>query len=169
MSEYFLGQLMLFPFGYAPVGWMACNGQTLSISQYSALYSLIGVTFGGDGVTNFKLPNLAGATPIMASGTAYPRGAAGGEATHILTINEVPAHTHTLQATSNTASTGVPTINMLAKPAISTYAPASGAPAQTMQNGTLQPNGGGQPHENRTPYTVMNWCIALTGLFPSRG
>ena len=169
MSDQFVGQLMLFAFGYAPVGWAPCDGRTLPIQGNEALYSLIGNLFGGDGVTQFKLPNLAGSTPIMASGTAYPLGAAGGEATHTLTIAEVPAHTHTLRATGAGANTPAPTGDLLATPSFNAYVTSAANPPNTMQSGTLQPSGGGQAHENRTPYLVMNWCIALTGYYPTQG
>ncbi|MGO9228073.1 MAG: phage tail protein [Bryobacteraceae bacterium] len=169
MSDHYVGQLMLFAFGYAPVGWAPCNGQTLPIQGNQPLFSLIGNLFGGDGVTNFKLPNLAGLTPIMASGTVYPLGATGGEATHTLTLNEVPSHNHSLRATGAVANSPSPTADLLATPSFNAYVNSSANPPNTMQSGTLQPFGGGQPHENRTPYLVMNWCIALSGYYPTQG
>jgi microcystin-dependent protein len=169
VSDYFVGQLMLFAFDRAPLGWAPCDGRTLPIEGNDALFQLIGKTFGGDGVTNFKLPNLTGSTPIMASGTAYPLGTAGGEATHTLTLNEVPAHNHSLRATSTDATSPAPAGNLLATPAFNAYVTSTANPPNAMQSGTLQPYGGGQPHENRTPYLVMNWCIALTGIFPTQG
>jgi len=160
--------LMLFPFGYAPNGWAQCNGQILSIQQNQALFALLGTTFGGNGTTTFALPNLMGRTPIMSS-AAYPLGSAAGEATHTLTIAEVPAHVHSLQGTANAANSPSPKGNLPGKTTFNAYVPSSANLATApMQNGTLQPAGGSQPHENRTPFLTMNWCIALTGIFPSQ-
>jgi microcystin-dependent protein len=160
---------MLFPFGFAPKGWVPCNGQLMAINQNQALFALLGTTFGGDGRATFGLPNLQGLTPIM-SGAGYTLGSTGGQATHTLTINEVPTHTHSLQATANGASTPAATGNLPAKTTFNAYTPSAGSPpaTQPMNNGTLLPYGGSQAHENRTPFVVMNWCIAVSGIFPSQ-
>jgi microcystin-dependent protein len=164
----FLGQLALFPFGFPPRGWALCQGQLMPINQYQALFSLLGTTYGGDGITNFGLPDLRGRTPVSI-GNGINLGAKGGEEMHTLQISEVPQHNHTINATTNAANNPAPGGNLLGQT-------ASGATVykQTtninspLNSSTIGAYGNGQPHENRTPYLVMNWCIALTGIYPSR-
>jgi len=165
MSSPYLGQLMLTSFNFAPNGWAQCSGQTMSIQQYSALFALLGTVFGGNGVTTFMLPNLQGRTPVgVGNGIGY--GEMGGEAAHLLTSNEVPGHTHTIQAAggANTTTAGG---NLVAGGGTAVFVAASSLVA--LNAGTLAKFGSSVPHENRQPYLVMNWCIALSGIFPSRG
>ena len=160
----FIGQLILAPFGFAPRGWAQCNGQVMSINSNQALFSLLGTYFGGNGVQTFALPNLQGRTPLGMN-TTYPIGASGGEAQHTLTQAEVPSHTHTLQAATTGAGMNSPTGAILAGGGANIFVPSANLKA-------MQPQAlaavGGQPHENRQPYLVMNWCIALSGIYPSR-
>jgi microcystin-dependent protein len=166
----YLGQLMPISWNYAPKGWAFCNGQLLPINQDQALFSLLGTTYGGDGRTNFALPNLQGRIPISFSGN-FVQGQVGGEIAHTVSISELPAHTHQLNASTvgtgllpkpNGNSPGAPT----GTPPRSLYGPAQnlvGMAAQSVSN-----IGGSQPHENEQPYLVINWVIALQGIFPSR-
>jgi microcystin-dependent protein len=172
MSSPYLGQIQPFPFNFAPKGWAQCNGQTLPINQYQALFSLLGTVYGGNGTTNFQLPNLQGRCALSMgtapSGTSYPIGQAAGEANHTLLVTELPAHLHT-PPTCSTANGGSPTA-VGTFPAASSQNPYFGSTPTTLVtlgNGT-SPTGGSQPHANQSPYLVLTFCIALIGIFPSR-
>ena len=167
--EPFLGQLQLFAFGYAPKGWMPCNGTLLLIRQYSALFSLLGTNFGGDGINTFGIPNLQGRTPVGADGDIRVRvGQTAGEEAHLLTANEVLSHSHSLQATTGVQNQAVPTGNVLATTSGDTTVYSKSNPKSTQLITSSVSMVGGQPHENRSPFLVMTWCIAITGIFPSR-
>jgi len=165
MSDPYLGEVKMVSFTFAPKGWALCNGQILSISQNAALFSLLGTTYGGDGRTTFALPNLQGRVPLHPVGTV-PLGASAGQETVALTTAQIPSHNH-LVASLNQATSAVPTANVLAaKPrrGVDVY-------AQPPAKVTLAANdmvGGSEPHENRQPYLVVNFVIALTGIFPTR-
>ena len=179
MSNPYLSEIRLMAFSFAPNGWMFCNGQTLPIQQYQALFALLGTTYGGDGIRTFQLPNLQGRVPLHfgsdnVAGT-YAIGAVGGEATHTLTIAETPQHTHPVAANNSTAGSAAPGSSVVlaqaiavdppANPAVSVY--AVGAPDTSFAGNALQ-TVGGQPHPNQQPYLTLNFCIALQGIFPSR-
>jgi microcystin-dependent protein len=166
MSTPFLAQLMLAAFNYAPKGWALVNGQILAINQNQALFSLVGTTYGGNGTQTFGLPNLQGRTPVgVGNGINYGE-VAGVESVTLLSSN-VPPHTHAFNATSAVASgEKVVAGEMLASQGGNVYAPASSL--GTMNPAAFSSVGGSQPHENRQPYLVMNWVIALSGIFPSR-
>jgi microcystin-dependent protein len=165
----FLGQLMLFPFNFPPRGWALCQGQLLPISQYQALFSLLGTTCGGDGRTTFGLPDLRGRTPVSV-GNGINLGQIGGEEMHRLITNEVPSHTHTINGTTAVVNAPGAGGNLLGQTgtngAIYKQNPSSISAA--LNGATIAPYGNSVPHENRTPYLVMNWCIALQGIYPSR-
>ena len=165
MSDQFLGEVKIVPFNYAPKGWALCNGQLLPISQNVALFSLLGTTYGGDGVRTFALPDLRGASPMHASAT-HPLGERGGEEVHTLLATELPAHSHILGAIQSDASSPEPSGRVPAYASEDAYA-REGSPA-AMNPSSLTPGGGSQPHENRQPYLVLNFVIALQGIFPSR-
>lgn len=169
MGSPYLGEIRMVAFGFAPKGWAACNGQTMPINQNQALFALLGTTFGGDGRINFLLPDFRGRAPIEVgsrSGTpTYNYGQSGGEELHVLAQVEMAAHTHTATASSASNTLGPPTGNFWAS-GISQYA---GSPFNTaMASQAIVNAGGGQGHENRSPYLVVNFIIALTGIFPSR-
>jgi microcystin-dependent protein len=172
MGEQFLGEIRLFPIGFAPKGWAYCEGQTLSIANNSALYSLLGVTYGGNGTTTFNLPDLRGRVPIginldPGKGTVYLQGQSAGEAAHTLTVNEMPAHNHGVSASSNDKNLlNAPTNNVWAA-VTSPYTTGTGAPVG-MNREALASSGGSQPHNNMQPYLAMSFCIATTGIYPSR-
>jgi len=167
MSTPYLGQLRLVAFNFAPKGYALCNGQLLAINQNQALFSLLGTSYGGNGINTFALPNLQGRVAIS-SGTGLVIGGTGGTETVTLTTAQIPAHTHTL-----TASTSTTQVKTLAGNTVGNGNPSSVTPYSTSSNGTmsfaaLTSIGGGVAHENRSPFLVLNWVIALTGIFPSR-
>ena len=171
MSEPFLAEVRIVGFNFAPRGWAFCDGQILPINQNQSLYSLLGTTYGGDGRTSFALPDLRGRTPIhvgSSNGSVHLLGQKGGEETHTLSAAEMPQHNHRMQASSNPASSRTPGGNVYANADIPAYRSPTGATLQSMNAGTLLSVGGGQAHENEQPYLVLNFCIALQGLFPSR-
>lgn len=166
MAEPFVGEIRTFAFGIVPRGWALCNGQLLQINSNQALYSILGVKYGGDGITNFALPNLQGKTPIHMSSN-YPIATAGGEAAHTLTVNEIPQHTHQVNASSQNATLPKAEGNIWG--ATATTRPIYAATANTTMNaeaiGTV---GSSQAHNNMQPYTAVSFCIALQGIYPSR-
>jgi microcystin-dependent protein len=166
MSQPFIAQLLLASFNFAPKGWALANGQLLPINQNQALFSLVGTTFGGNGIQNFGLPNLQGRTPVgVSSDLNY--GEIGGVESVTVLSTQVPPHTHQLNASGAGASDTRPTAGaLLAGQGASDFVGPTGLAA--MSAATVSIVGGSQPHENRQPYLVMTWCIALTGIFPSR-
>lgn len=170
MSEPFLSEIKIVSFNFPPKGWAMCNGQLLPINQNQALFALLGTTYGGNGQTNFALPNLRGRVP-NSFGQGLSLGQAAGEEAHTLTISELPAHTHITQGTSepHVASPEnyqpIPTGALLA-----TVNGMYGNPTNqtTLHPSTITSVGGSQAHENRSPYLVLNFIIALQGIFPSQ-
>lgn len=167
MSEPFLAEIRIFGFNFAPRGWATCDGQILPINQNQSLYSLLGTTYGGDGRTDFALPDLRGRHPVHEdAGAGFPLGQKSGEETHALQIGEIPSHDHVLQASSDNATSADPLGNVLHRGASSSYrGPSNVVP---MRAGVITDEGAGQGHDNMQPFQVLNYCIALTGLFPSR-
>lgn len=169
MSSPFLGQLAVFSFNFPPKGWAMCQGQLLPISQYQALFSLLGTTYGGDGRTTFGLPDLQGRTPVSA-GNGVVRGQKAGVEMYTLATTEVPGHNHAIVATTTSPDSSSPTNNLLAQTntGATVYKQNPSSIDSPLDGRTIGPYGGSQPHENRSPYLVANWCIALVGIFPSR-
>ena len=182
MSEPFIGQIMLFAGNFAPRGWATCDGQILSIAQNTALFSILGTTYGGNGQTTFALPDLRGRAAIhQGQGpglSQYSMGEVGGAETVTLIAPQMPAHNHTATLTVNAAASPLSASD---DPTNAVPAGASGqnvyagAPDGStkmnagMATAVINPAGGSQPHENRHPYLCMTYCIALEGIFPSRG
>jgi microcystin-dependent protein len=164
-DEPFLGELKLIAFTYNPQGWAQCNGQLLPINQNQALFSLLGTNYGGNGQTTFALPDLRGRVPIHMGSSFATIGQAFGEEAHTLTQQEMPTHLHSMTATNQNGNTPVPLNAMLAG-SNNTYAPFG--PPVALRPDVVGNAGGSQPHENRPPFTVLLWCIALQGIFPSR-
>ncbi len=175
MAQPFLGQILLVGFNFEPQGWAFCNGQLLAIQQNTALFSLLGTTYGGDGIRTFALPNLQSRVPIhMGQGAGlspYTIGEMTGVETVTLLANQMPQHNHLINATNAAGGVQTPANNFLAA------GTASGRPADIYSagpsQGTLSPNavtnaGGNQPHTNIQPVLAMNYIIALQGIFPSR-
>jgi microcystin-dependent protein len=171
MGTPYMSEIRIFSFNYAPKGWAMCNGQFLPINQNQALFSLLGTMYGGNGQTTFALPDLRGRVPFHID-NGFTQGQAGGEEFHTVNQNELPSHTHAL--TGNTAVVGAasnataatPTNNFWANTGKNVY--SSAAPNASMSAATVTNIGGSQPHENRSPYLTLNYCIALIGTFPSR-
>jgi microcystin-dependent protein len=164
VSDPFLSEIKLMSFGFAPRGWALCNGQIMSINQNQALFSLIGNTYGGDGRTTFALPNLQARVPMHA-GNGHNLAAVGGEQTHTLTLAETPAHSHLAYGTTTTGDSPIPAGNYLGG-AGNMYGPLTNT--TTLDPSAVTSNSGGQAHDNMQPYTVLNFCIAISGIFPSR-
>jgi microcystin-dependent protein len=165
MAEPFLSEIRIMSFVFAPKGWALCNGQLLPINQNQALFSLLGTTYGGNGQTNFALPDLRGSTPIH-EGSGFTLGQRGGEAAHTLTISELTTHVHLVNASSSDGNNVIPTNNVLASSLNQSYR----APDQALTTfipPTVSNTGGSQPHENMQPYLTLSFCIALQGIFPS--
>lgn len=175
MSDQFLGEIRIFGFDYAPTGWAACNGQLVPLSQNTALFSLLGTTYGGNGTTTFALPNLQGMVPVGfgqgAGLSPYALGQSGGETAHALLVSELPAHAHGALAHTGRGSAAVQTPAGGSALSISqgadAYVAGQGA-AATMAPAQLAPAGAGQPHDNLMPTLGFTICIALQGTFPAR-
>jgi microcystin-dependent protein len=166
MAEPFLGEVRMTSFNFAPKGWAPCNGQLLSISQNAALFSILGTTYGGNGTTNFALPDLQGRVPVHWGGSVV-LGESGGVEGVALTIAQIPAHSHRNQGSVNQATTYVPGGNVFAAKArrgADVYAPS---PPNTLIN-SQDAVGNNETHDNRQPSLVVNFVIALQGIFPSR-
>lgn len=168
MSTPFLGQITIFAFNFAPKGWAMCNGQLLLISQNQALFSILGTTYGGNGQNNFALPDLRGRTPVY-QGQGIIEGQRSGEENHTLITSEMAAHTH-LAAGGPAATLVTPAGNLPGSATTTNF--YAGSPNTAMNTnpapGVITNAGGSQPHPNLSPLLVVNICIALTGIFPSR-
>jgi microcystin-dependent protein len=163
----FTAEVRIISFTFPPRNWAFCNGQTMSLQQNQALFSLIGTSFGGNGVSTFALPNLQGRTPVHMGGSLGSQpGTIGGEEYHTLTLSELPAHNHLQQGTTAAANTTAPGTNLLAQGS-QTYGPPNDL--QQMAPDVIGYTGSNAPHENRAPYLVLNFMICLFGIYPSRG
>jgi len=165
VSQPFVGEVKLISWNFPPKGWAFCNGALLAINQNQALFSLIGTTYGGNGSTNFALPDLRGRTAIH-QGQGFTRGQAAGQEFHTLTSSEMPAHNHFVNASSTQGNQNTVLGNLLAR---EVGVPYGGFTNLTTLNLTsITTTGGSQPHENRQPFLVVNFVIALVGIFPSQ-
>ena len=167
MGEPYLGEIRLCSFSFAPSGWALCNGQLLPISSYQALFSLLGTTYGGNGQTNFALPDLRGRAPMHWS-SLHPLGERSGAESHTLSAAELPQHTHPVSADGAGAPTEfLPVGHLWAAQSANGYSTAVTNPV-AMSSQSVGTVGGGQAHENRPPYLAINFVIALQGIFPSQ-
>jgi microcystin-dependent protein len=161
----YLSEVKICAFNFAPQGWAFCNGQFLPINQNQALFSLLGTTYGGNGQTTFALPDLRSKTPIHV-GAGFTQGQTGGQEFHTLTQNEMPTHVHPMSGISQDGTVQIANGNFLAAAGAQPYHGATNLVA--MDPASITTVGGSQPHENRQPYLVLNFVIALQGVFPSR-
>ena len=171
VSEPFVGEIRMFGFNFPPQGWAFCDGQLLSISQNAALFSLLGTTYGGDGESNFALPDLRSRVPVSQGQgeglSSYAEGQAGGTETVTLAAAQMPAHTHAVSASSSPAASERPAGRVLARSPDHSYIPEPDT--DTVMNAKMiGETGNSQPHDNIQPYLVLNFCIALQGVFPAR-
>jgi microcystin-dependent protein len=178
MSSFYLGQITMFGFGFAPKGWALCNGQTLSIAQNAALFALLGTSYGGNGQTTFQLPNLQAAVPISegqgAGLSSYVLGQNGGIPNVTLALNQLPSHGHTFNASKTNAaaatlSGNIPATSTVGSPPI--FYASQGTPPLVfvpLAAGACTTVGSSQAHSNLMPSLTISFCIALTGIFPSR-
>jgi microcystin-dependent protein len=179
MSEPFTGQISIFGFNFAPYQWATCSGQTVPISQNTALFSLLGTAFGGNGTSTFGLPNMSGMVPVgqgqLVGGEQYDMGESAGVAAVALIGSEGPSHTHSLMANASGATVNTAAGNVLAKP----DGPGSPKHAEgkiynpnafdTTLSSPIGPSGNSQPHPNVQPVLALNYCISLYGIYPQRG
>ena len=166
MADPYIGEIRIFCGNFAPVGWSMCNGSLLPISNYAALFTLIGTTYGGDGQTSFALPNLQSRVPVH-QGPGFVMGQMAGEENHTLTGNEVPQHIHGVAALNAADSLG-PAAAVYGGGTTAGFTATPPTPAVTMNPAMVVPNPGGQPHSNIMPYLAVNFIIALEGIFPSQ-
>lgn len=165
MAQPYVGEIRMFGGNFAPAGWMLCSGQLLPISEYETLFQLIGTTYGGDGESTFALPDLRGRLPLH-QGSGFTLAQAGGAESVTLTVNQIPAHSHPLLASTSIPTSSSPADNVTGQSANKLYRAAGGATA-LMAPGSLSPTGGSQPHDNLQPYLCVNFIISLFGIFPS--
>lgn len=170
MSTPFLAEIQIYASNFAPKNWAMCNGQLLPINQNQALFSLLGTTYGGNGQTNFQLPNLQGRVAIS-QGNGLSIGEQGGETSHTVTYSQLPMHSHAMKASTATADASRPGGNVLAVAEAAAYeslaTPVLMAPTASGQQ-VIGNTGGNQPHQNMQPYLALNFCISLQGIFPSQ-
>ncbi|HEY3780533.1 MAG TPA: tail fiber protein [Fimbriimonadaceae bacterium] len=173
MSDQFVGEIRPFPFNFAPTGWAMCQGQIMSISQNTALFSLLGTYYGGDGKSTFALPNLQGNVAINQGQSPgeqqYTIGETAGAATVALTLSQMPAHNHRVNARATQGTSSHPTGNMFAEAEYHVPEPFyDSTSSATLSGAALVPYGSNAAHTNLQPYLVINYCIALQGIFPPR-
>jgi microcystin-dependent protein len=172
MADPFVAEIRIYPFNFAPRGWAFCDGQLLPLSQNTALFSLLGTTYGGDGKSNFALPDMQGNAPMHPGQgpglSLHDLGETGGAETVTLLESEIPSHTHSLMALNLPGNRTNPIGNSISRPVGNPFLPPAGAPIVPMADVTVSPAGGDQPHNNMQPYLTLNFCIALQGVFPPR-
>jgi microcystin-dependent protein len=178
MSTPYIGEIRAFGFTFQPIGWFLCNGQSLSIADYSALFNLIGTTYGGNGTTNFNLPNLQGRVPMHMGTSSQMTTVLGqplGTSNVTLSVPQMPAHNHTItlgQVQSGgqplRTATPSPTTYLANTDYDAVYNSSSPALNATLSNNTIGMAGGSQPHDNMQPYQVISFCIAYVGIYPSQ-
>ena len=175
MADPFVAEIRIFPFNFAPKGWAFCDGQILPISQNTALFSLLGTTYGGNGKSTFALPDMQGSAPMHPGQgpglSLHDLGETGGTPTVSLLQSEIPSHTHVQQANTGSANLqfGAPNRSLARATGANSYSDVTGSGLTFIAPQTLTPAGADQPHNNMQPYLTLNFNIALQGVFPPRG
>jgi microcystin-dependent protein len=167
MADPFLGEISPVAFPFAPKGWALCDGQLMQIQQNQALFSLLGTTYGGDGIRTFALPDLRGRVSVH-SGPNYPLGATGGVEGVTLNSNQIPAHSHAPVCSTQAGTSGEPASQVWAGTSGEKLYQTGSSPNGSMATGLITPGGSSQPHTNLQPFEVVNFIVALVGVFPSR-
>ncbi|HEY3037533.1 MAG TPA: tail fiber protein [Pyrinomonadaceae bacterium] len=176
MADPFIAEIRIFPFNFPPKGWAFCDGQLMPLSQNTALFSLLGTTYGGDGKSTFALPDLQGSAPMHPGQgpglSLHDLGETGGSENVTLLLSEIPLHTHTVGRSLDALGNSLTPVGSIwaqagsVRAVVNTYNP--GPPTGAMKSDVVQPAGGGLPHNNMQPYLTLNFCIALQGVFPPR-
>lgn len=166
MAQPYVGEIRMFAGNFAPASWMFCEGQLLPISEYETLFHLIGTSYGGNGESDFALPDLRGRIPIH-QGNSFNLAETGGAEEVTLSINQIPAHSHQLLATSDTGTTGNPAGAHLASTAVGQKIYSTASPTLALATSLITSKGGSQPHSNFQPYLCVNFIISMYGIFPS--
>lgn len=175
MADPFVAEIRIFPFNFAPKGWAWCDGQLMPLSQNTALFSLLGTTYGGNGTSNFALPDLQGRAPMQPGQgpglSLHDLGESGGSETVSLLESEIPAHSHSMNGQGSNANLNDPSGAVLARASGggNLYKQSAGANLTPLSDQSIAPAGGDQPHNNMQPYLTLYFCIALQGVFPPRG
>jgi microcystin-dependent protein len=177
MADPFVAEIRIFPFNFAPKGWAFCDGQLLPLSQNTALFALLGTTYGGNGKSTFALPDLQGRAPMHPGQgpglSLHDLGETGGSETVMLLESEIPVHAHTIMTAGNpppaNAGTPDPSVALARSSGTTAYQAAPFSNLGAMDPSVISPTGGDQPHNNMMPYLTFNFCIALQGVFPPRG
>lgn len=167
MAQPYVGEIRIFAGNFAPAGWMFCDGNLLPISEYETLFQLIGTTYGGDGQSTFSLPDLRGRLPIH-FGSGYILAETGGVEEVTLTVNQIPAHSHPVIASTDVANSNLPNNNFFGATVTGQKIYSTANPTVVLPPGVVSPVGGSQPHTNFQPYLCVNYIISLFGIFPSQ-
>jgi microcystin-dependent protein len=167
MAQPYVGEIRMVGFNFAPAGWELCNGQLLPISENETLFNLIGTTYGGDGQSTFAMPDLRGRVPIH-PGNGFVQAQIAGEETVTLTVQQIPAHSHTAVAVSGAGNQQTPGGNNWASASTGAKLYSDQAPAVALNPAVVGSSGGNQPHDNLMPFQVVNFIISLYGIFPSQ-
>ena len=167
MAQPYVGEIRMFAGNFAPAGWVFCEGQLMPISENETLFNLIGTTYGGDGESTFAVPDMRGRIPLH-NGNGFILAQTGGAEEVALTVNQIPSHSHSFVATTDIANTGNPADAILSTTTTGSKIYSTANPTVALNNNSITPSGGSQPHSNFQPYLCVNFIISLFGIYPSQ-